>query len=232
MAETGSASRRSKAKGPRAVAEPRASRRAVAARKPRAGRRAERRQAILAAALREFSARGFAAARLDDVADAAGIAKGTIYLYFRDKEALFQDLIRSEMSPVVATLETALAVDLPVRAVAERAVELFVREIYGTSRKDIIRLIISEGPRFPKLADFYYREVLSRVIAAVRALLARALERGELRSDAVIRFPQLLGAPGIVAIIWNGLFGRHDPLDVRALMHAHLDLLFGEGKPK
>jgi AcrR family transcriptional regulator len=232
MAKAGSANRRSKAKRPRAVVAPRASRRAVAVVAPRAGRRAERRQAILAAALREFSARGFAAARLDDVADAAGVAKGTIYLYFHDKEALFRDLIRSEMSPVVATLETALAVDLPVRAVAERAVELFVREICGTSRKDIIRLIISEGPRFPKLADFYYREVLSRIIAAVRALLARALERGELRSDALIRFPQLLGAPGIVAIIWNGLFQRRDPLDVRALMRAHLDLLFGEGKAK
>ena len=220
MAEAATANRRSKARRPRRAAGPRAS------------RRAERRQAILAAALQEFSARGFAAARLDDVAVAAGIAKGTIYLYFRDKEALFQDLIRSEMSPVVATFETALAVDLPVRAVAERAVELFVREIYGTSRKDIIRLIISEGPRFPQLADFYYREVLSRIIAAVRALLARALARGELRSDALIRFPQLLAAPGILAIVWSGLFERHDPLDVRALMHAHLDLLFGEGKPK
>ena len=219
MTETAATSRRSKA---------RRARRTVAG--PRAGRRAERRQAILAAALQEFSARGFAAARLDDVADAAGIAKGTIYLYFRDKEALFQDLIRSEMSPVVATFETALAVDLPVRAVAERAVELFVREIYGTSRKDIIRLIISEGPRFPQLADFYYREVLSRIIAAVRALLRRALERGELRNDAIIRFPQLLGAPGIVAIIWSGLFERQEPLDVQGLMRAHLDLLFGEGK--
>jgi AcrR family transcriptional regulator len=223
MAEVATASRRSKTRRPR---------RAGATAGPRASRRAERRQAILAAALREFSARGFAAARLDDVAVAAGIAKGTIYLYFRDKEALFQDLIRSEMSPVVATFETALAVDLPVRAVAERAVELFVREIYGTSRKDIIRLIISEGPRFPQLADFYYREVLSRIIAAVRALLARALARGELRSDALIRFPQLLAAPGILAIVWSGLFERHDPLDVRALMRAHLDLLFGEGKAK
>jgi AcrR family transcriptional regulator len=220
MAEAATANRRSKARRPRRAAAPRAT------------RRAERRQAILAAALQEFSARGFAAARLDDVAVAAGIAKGTIYLYFRDKEALFQDLIRSEMSPVVATFETALAVDLPVRAVAERAVELFVREIYGTSRKDIIRLIISEGPRFPQLADFYYREVLSRIIAAVRALLARALARGELRSDALIRFPQLLAAPGILAIVWSGLFERHDPLDVRALMCAHLDLLFGEGKAK
>jgi hypothetical protein len=62
--------------------------------------------------------------------------------------------------------------------------------------------------------------------------LARALARGELRNDAIIRFPQLLAAPGILAIIWNGLFERHDPLDVRDLMRAHLDLLFGEGKSK
>src|SRR5476651_1040135 len=156
MVEATTANRKSRAGRPRRTATG-----------PRADRRAERRQAILAAALKEFSARGFAAARLDDVADQAGIAKGTIYLYFRDKEALFQDLIRSEMSPVVATLETALAVDLPVRVVAERAVELFVREVYGTSRREIIRLILSVGPRFPQLADFYYREVLSRIIAAV-----------------------------------------------------------------
>jgi AcrR family transcriptional regulator len=195
-------------------------------------RRAERRKALLAAALQEFSACGFAAARLDDVAVRAGIAKGTIYLYFQDKEALFQDLIRSEMGPVVGTLESALSLDLPVRAVAERAAELFLREILGTSRKDIIRLIISEGPRFPKLAEFYYHEVVARGIAAVRALLARALERGELRSDAISRFPQLLVAPGIMAIIWKSLFEPHAPLDVHALMRAHLDLLFGEGNAK
>jgi AcrR family transcriptional regulator len=193
-------------------------------------RRAERRQEILAAALEEFSARGFAAARLDDVAARAGVAKGTIYLYFRDKEALFQNLIR-EMSPVVSTIERALSLDLPVRALAEQAVEIFVREVYGTRRKDIIRLVLSEGPRFPKLADFYYREVLSRIMAAVRALLRRAKDRGELRGDAIIAFPQLIGAPGIIAIIWSAMFDRHDPLDVRALMRAHLDLLFGERKP-
>lgn len=197
---------------------------------PRASRQAERRRVILAAALGEFSARGFAAARLDDVAKKAGIAKGTIYLYFSDKEALFQDLIRSEMSPVVGALEMALAVDLPLRSVAEQAVELFVREIYGTSRRDIIRLILTEGPRFPKLADFYYREVLSRIIAAVRRLLERARERGELRSDVLIRFPQLLGAPGIVAVLWSSLFEQQAPLDVRGLMRAHLDILLGEAK--
>jgi len=106
---------------------------------------------------------------------------------------------------------------------------VFVDEIYATRRKDVIRLIITEGPRFPKLAEFYYREVLSRVIQAMRGMLRHAIERGELDNEAVLRFPQLLVAPGLVAIIWSGLFDRFEPLDVRALMHAHLDLLFREG---
>src|SRR5882672_3654440 len=65
----------------------------------RKARSAARREAILAAALEEFSARGFEATRLDDVARRAGIAKGTIYLYFRDKDSLFQELIRSMLTP-------------------------------------------------------------------------------------------------------------------------------------
>src|SRR6266705_1788261 len=199
----------------------------------RGGRRAQktaaRREAILAAALDEFAAQGFAATRLDDVARRAGVAKGTIYLHFRDKEALFQDLVRSVLSPLVGMLETIAQTDAPLRSLAERIVEVFVSEIYGTRRKDVIRLIITEGPRFPNLAEFYYREVLSRVIRAVRGLVRHAIDRGELENDAILRFPQLLVAPGLVAIIWSGLFDRFEPLDVRALMQAHLDLLFGKG---
>src|SRR5262247_2680602 len=134
-------------------------------------RREKRRAAILAAALEEFAARGFAATRLDDVAQRAGVAKGTIYLHFRDKEALFQELIRSVLSPLVGMLETIAQTDAPLRALAERIVDVFVNEIYATRRKDVIRLIITEGPRFPALAEFYYREVLSRVIGAMRGLL-------------------------------------------------------------
>ncbi len=197
-------------------------------RRPREARRTERREVILAAALEEFSARGFAATRLDDVAKRAGVAKGTIYLYFRDKESLFQELVRSMLSPLVGAIEATPAGDLPIRVAAEAIVDLFVREIYGTRRKDVIRLIIAEGPHFPKLAEFYYREVIARVLAAMRALLARAVERGELSSDALARFPQLLIAPALVAMVWNGLFDRFSPLDVEQLMRAHLDLLFGE----
>src|SRR6202011_3188961 len=169
----------------------------------------DRREAILAAALDEFSARGFAAARLDDVARRAGVAKGTIYLYFRDKEALFQELVRSVIGPLIARFEASAAIDLPARVIAERIVDMFVREVYGTRRKDVISLII----------------------AVVRALLRRAAERGEIPAETLARFPQLLVAPGLVAIVWNGLFDRFEPLDVAALMRAHLDLLFGERRP-
>src|SRR5262249_19334216 len=193
----------------------------------RAARREQRRAAILAAALEEFVGRGFAAARLDDVARRARIAKGTIYLYFRDKESLFQELVRAMLSPLAGTIAAAPLRDLPIRAVAEMIVDVFVNEIYGTRRKDVIRLIIAEGPRFPKLAEVYYREVIARVLPVIRARLALAVERGELPHDALARFPQLLVAPALVAIIWNGLFGRFAPLDIRDLMRAHLDLLFG-----
>ncbi len=192
-----------------------------------ARRREKRRAAILAAALEEFAARGFAATRLDDVARRARIAKGTIYLYFRDKESLFQELVRSMLSPLVGTIEAAALRDLPIRAVVETIVDLFVNEIYSTRRKDVIRLVIAEGARFPKLAEFYYREVIARVLPVVRARLTLAVERGELRHDALARFPQLLVAPALVSIIWNALFGRLAPLDVRELMRAHLDVLFG-----
>ena len=188
-------------------------------------RSAARRDAILSAALEEFSASGFEATRLDDVAKRANVAKGTIYLYFRDKESLFQELIRTMLTPIVGSIEAMGAAELPVNVLAERIVDLFVTEVYETRRKDVIRLMITEGRRFPKLAEFYYREVLSRIIAAVRALLARAAARGEVPA-ALVDFPQIIAAPGLVAIIWGGLFERFEPLDVRAMMKAHIDMLF------
>jgi AcrR family transcriptional regulator len=195
----------------------------------RKARGAERRDAILTAALEEFSVRGFEATRLDDVASRAKIAKGTIYLYFRDKETLFQELIREMLTPLIGTIQTMGAADLPLAVLADRLVDVFVREVYETRRKDVVRLMITEGRRFPKIAEFYYREVLSHIIAAVRAILRRAAERGEV-SPALVDFPQILVAPGLVAIIWSGLFERFEPLDVRAMMKTHVELLLASRK--
>src|SRR5258708_5607269 len=70
----------------------------------RAERAAERRAAIVEAALEEFIARGFTATRLDDVDKRAGVAKGTIYLHFKDKETLFEELIRTPIVPLIGRL--------------------------------------------------------------------------------------------------------------------------------
>jgi AcrR family transcriptional regulator len=195
----------------------------------RRARGSSKREAILAAALDEFSSRGFEATRLDDVAKHASVAKGTIYLYFRDKEALFQELIRTMLTPVIGNIEALGEADVPMTVLAPQLVELFVREVFETRRKDVIRLMIAEGRRFPKLAEFYYREVLSRIITAMRKLLRRAAERGEAPA-ALVNFPQIIAAPGLVAIIWSGLFERFEPLDVRAMMQAHVALLFAPGR--
>jgi hypothetical protein len=120
--------------------------------------------------------------------------------------------------------------DLPLPAVIEKVFDVLVNEIYATRRKDVIRLIIAEGPRFPKLAEFYYREVIARVLPLIRARLTLAVERGELAHDALARFPQLLVAPALLAVLWSSLFGRFAPLDVRELMRAHFEVLFGKEK--
>ena len=138
---------------------------------------------------------------------------------------LFQELIRAMLTPLIGTIEALGAADVPMSVLTEQIVELFVREVYETRRKDVIRLMISEGRRFPKLAEFYYREVLSRIIAAVRAILRRATDRGEV-PEGLVDFPQIIAAPGLVAIVWSGLFERFEPLDVRAMMKSHVELLF------
>jgi len=197
-----------------------------AASSKRSQQSAGRRDAILAAALKEFSANGFAATRLDDVAKRAGVAKGTIYLYFRDKETLFQELIRSALSPMISVIEAAPAADVPLHVITEMLATRFVREVYRTDRKQVVRLVLAEGRRFPKVAEFYYREVIGRAMKAMRKLVARAVERGEIQSDAIGRFPQLIIAPVLVAIVWEGLFDRFEKLDPEAMLRTHFDLMF------
>ena len=196
----------------------------------RAARSAERRQAIIDAALVEFAAKGFAAARLEDIAAQAGVGKGTIYLYFADKEQLFQELIRTSIVPLVGQLGPP-APGMSARAMLERFAELFFQQVYQTRRADIIRLIIAEGPRFPSLAEFYYREVVSRGIGGMQLLLNYGISRGEVTNPAIIKHPQLVVAPALVAVIWNGLFGKIAPLDVKAMFQVHVDLIFGPGRP-
>jgi len=186
----------------------------------------ERRAAILAAAFEVFSAKGFAAARLDDVARKAGVAKGTLYLYFPDKESLFEQLLLSFADPVLTNIEMlAKLPDVPAPIILQRVLALFQTAFLGTDREKMLQLLISEGPRFPRIAEFHHREVVSRGVAMIRVVAKRGFERGELRSDALVKCPQLFFWPMLGVVIWRSLFGRFDPIDVAAAIEGHSDLL-------
>lgn len=204
------------------------------ARRPARSRKigsAARRRAILDAALMEFAERGFEAARLDDVAARAGIAKGTLYLYFADKEELFEAVVLGAVSPIVERLGMLLAApDIPTDELLEILFSIFEKEILGTERKLLLRLIIAEGPRFPHLAEIYYRNVVSKVLPLIARMADRAAKKGELSTDAIARHPQLVAAPLLLAVIWDGLFAAIEPLDVRGLFRAHQEVLTGKAR--
>jgi AcrR family transcriptional regulator len=188
-----------------------------------------RRGAILKAALAVFAERGFAAARLDDVAARAGVAKGTLYLYFQSKEDLFEALIRTAVSPVLAQVgKMAAAPDMPPTRALEAFFALFETEVLGSDRKLLLRLIISEGARFPALAEIYYREVVSRGLELMGGLARRAAQDGTFATAAPARYPQLIVAPLLLAVIWDALFAKVDPLDVAGFLRSHLEVLTGK----
>jgi AcrR family transcriptional regulator len=201
---------------------------APAAPTKRTDRSAARREMILDAALDEFCERGFAATRVEDVARRADVAKGTIYLWFKDKEALFQELIRTKLGQHVLRLEAARPQPgQSIRATIDAILRPLIEELQAARVGDLLRLMIAESGRFPELAEFYYHEVLERAMSTIERLAREGKENGELTGDALIRFPQLIGAPVVLTLVWGVLFERFAPLDRPALLGAYLDLIFG-----
>ena len=192
-----------------------------------------RRRAILDAAFEIFIAEGFKAARLDDIAKRAGVAKGTLYLFSRDKEDLFEQVALDMVAPVLERL-TLLAqqTDLPFAALLTGMFSLFEREVLATKRREIFRLIIAEGARFPTIAKFYHREVISRGLALIGGAAGRAHARGEISSDALARYPQLLFGPLLISVVWRSLFEPYQPLDISGMLAAHRDMLLGPAAAK
>jgi AcrR family transcriptional regulator len=190
--------------------------------------RGDKAQDILDAARAEFLARGYAAARLDDIAARAGVAKGTLYLYFQSKEDIFQSLVRTAIVPNLAQLETmAEAWDGPIAPLLER----FASVALGVAGNDklvaIPRLLLAEAKTFPDLARFYYREVARRGIGLLTKIIAKGVASGEFRTVEPLHAARLVIAPFLLHAMWQSMFVEFDdnPVDPAAYAKTHLDVL-------
>ena len=182
---------------------------------------------IVAAALASFAERGYAATKLEDVAAAAGISKGTIYLYFPTKEDLFRAVVRQAVLPnleAVASLAQdpdSSSADM-LRAIAERFLTLL-----DTDLTAIPKLVLAESGNFPALAQFYAEAVVIKGMALIRGILARGIERGEFRPVDLDGALPLFSAPLLLLLLWKHSLGRHTSIqfDPQAVVATHLDVL-------
>jgi AcrR family transcriptional regulator len=143
----------------------------------------ERPHQIVAAAFEVFGARGLAGARLEDIAKRAGVSKGTIYLYFPNKEALFKEMIAQTIVAHLERTERTLRDDERTSAAAQ--IRDYMRQWWALMRsaeyQTVHRLVIGELHRFPELVEFYWREVVVRKQQLVDRLMRRGIESGEFR---------------------------------------------------
>lgn len=190
-------------------------------------RRKEARPAeLLDAAIDVFFEKGFAAARLEDIAARAGVSKGTIYLYFNSKDDVFEALVRAIPLPNVEQLRAlASEASIPADQMLRRALTFMGGVLRDERMMKFPRLVIGEGGRFPKLAETYKREVISRGVAIISAIIERGVEEGCFRNVDPRHAAFGAVSPLLFSAIWRTTFERFDsaPLDAGAFVTQHID---------
>ena len=203
---------------------------------PRWQRRAEDRpREICAAALEVFAEKGFAAARLDEIARCAGVSKGTLYLYFKDKEDLFRAVVRDAIVPNVAAITEAIST---MRAPFADVVRMFLA---GFAEREarlplgaVAKMVIGESRNFPELARVWHDEVASKAIGGLAAFVKGAQERGEVRAGDPRLYAFSLMGPMVLGALWRATLvpAGGEPLDLVELSRQHAEaVLLGVLEP-
>ena len=195
--------------------------------RPKFQRRAEDRpREICAAALEVFAEKGFATAKLDEIARRAGVSKGTLYLYFKDKEQLFRAVVRDAIVPNIDLgRDTLIQTGLPFAELIRRFMGHLVETSIHVPIGAVAKMVISESRNFPELAKVWHDEVVSKALGAITALIEMAQAKGEVRpGDARLHAFTLMG-PMLMGVIYRETL---EPvggaaLDIKALARQHAD---------
>ncbi len=192
-------------------------------------RKEARPQELLDAALDLFVEKGFAATRSEEVAQRAGVSKGTLYLYYPSKEELLKEVIRHNMAQEIAQgLDTVAQFGGTSAELLTLIYQQWWERIGETRASGIMKLMISEVRNFPEIAQFYADEVIQPTHELLTRLLERGIERGEFRHIDVAHTVHALVAPMLFLMLHKhsiGACGVCHSIDPRAVIAAHLDLV-------
>jgi len=203
---------------------------AAAKSEPRWTRRKHARpEEITAAALESFVERGYAGTRLEDVAMRAGVSKGTLYLYFANKENLFKAVVREALVARLVEFQGQIGKFQGSSTDLLRLVFKTWWERIGSTRiSGIPKLILSEARNFPEIARFYVEEVVRPGRETLAEVIRRGIARGEFRDDVDIEASvHLLAAPMLMITLWKNALEPccDDRIDPEALLEAHVEML-------
>jgi AcrR family transcriptional regulator len=190
-------------------------------------RKEARPQELLDAALDLFVERGYAAARLEDVAARAGVSKGTLYLYFTNKEELFKAVIRENVLPLLGEAESLFGQFDGASADLLRGFILTWWEKLGNTKlSGITKLMMAEANNFPEVTQYFHDEVIMRGQAMIARILQRGVERGEFREIDVAQAMNVVCAPVLMLIMWKHSFSacHQNEMEPGAYLDSFLDL--------
>ena len=192
-------------------------------------RKNARPQELLAAALDLFVERGYAATRLEDVAARAGVSKGTLYLYFTNKEDLFKAVVREHLVPALGEAEQTIdQYEGHSSDLLREIIMLWWERVGNTQLSGLMKLMMAESGNFPEVAQFYHDEIILRGNAMIEHTLERGMARGELRQLDPDQVTHVIVAPVIMLMLWKHSFAfcESKPISPIAYLNTFIDLLF------
>ena len=193
-----------------------------------------KRTTILKAARTIFLKDGYASTKMSDIASEAGVAPGTLYLYFESKEALFKALVESLAMPNLDMLEgmaaSAPSVAAAINSLADHA-PFMIRQ---SNLPRLMKVLIGDSHNFPDIINDYRRRILDRLLAALTSVLVCAKERGEIETDDPALTARLLVAPIAFSGIWLAVFGDDGgaKVDLESLFRMHAKLMIKALDPR
>ncbi len=204
--------------------------------RPRWERRKDARPSeLLAAALSLFVEKGYAGTRLDDVAARAGVSKGTLYLYFDNKEDLFKAVVRENISRnIEAGREEAAKFEGHSAQLLRYLIGEWFSRIASGPASGIAKLMIAESGNFPEIASFYLAEVIEPAHALMQGVIRRGIGRSEFRRVDPGLFVHTMFAPMVMLLLWKHSFGpcSSKALDPKAYLALHIENTIAALRPE